>query len=415
MRYLTGSFKNLDSIVRLLAIIFPILLINIKIFGNLILLILTLIGIYKIISEKINPLTNKDLRLFTFLTLGYFFIMAMSLILNVGFDEELRHLFRKLHFLLAPLVAVALYKNSALNISHLISSIKFALILCSIVIFTQLFVFKEQYNSGMFNSNILGDLLVIYLFLSLIRIFKESPKELIFTFFTFFAGIIALLLTGSRGSILTFGVLLLIFLFTSFRKFFLLTKRRKSAIIFLLLLAMVLGNSIPYLKDTYSKTISNIATWETDHAHLSSSGLRLQIWNASIEAHKNAPWYGYGYRLANKEVANYSNNHKREIANFTHLHNEYLTHLLSAGFIGLAALFIILFVPLSIFLMKRKKESINLYAIAGIFLCLSYFFFGFTHIAFGEEHINAFFIFMLAFLLPNIELHSQNSETESEF
>ena len=136
MRYLMDNFKNLDSIITLLAITFLIVLINVKIFGNLILLILTLIGIYKIISEKINPLTNKDLRLFTFLTLGYFFIMAMSIFLNVGFGEELRHLFRKLHFLLAPLVAVALYKNSALNILHLLSPIKFALIIISIIIFT---------------------------------------------------------------------------------------------------------------------------------------------------------------------------------------------------------------------------------------------------------------------------------------
>jgi len=143
--------------------------------------------------------------------------------------------------------------------------------------------------------------------------------------------------------------------------------------------------------------------------------MRLQIWDASIKAHHNAPWYGYGYRLANKEVAKYSNEHKREIANFTHLHNEYLTNLLSAGYIGLAALFLIIFLPLSIFLIKRKEESVNLYAVAGIFLCLSYFFFGFTHIAFGEEHVNAFFIFMLGFLLPKVSSLSQNSKTESEF
>jgi len=408
MSYLTGNFKNLDSIIRLLAVTFPLVLINVKIFGNLILLILTLIGIYKVISEKINPLTNKDLRLFTFLTLGYFFIMAMSIIFNMGFGEELKHLFRKLHFLLAPFIAVALYKNTELNILHLISSIKFALIVISTVIFTEFLITENPFASGMINSNILGDLLVAYLFLSLIGIFKESPKELYFTFFAFSIGTIALQLTGSRGSMLTFGILFLIFLLTSYRKFFLISNNRKSAIIFFLLCGMILGNSIPYLKNTYDKTLQNIATWETNHSSLSSSGMRLQIWDASIKAHQNAPWHGYGYRLANKEVAKYSDEHKREIANFTHLHNEYLTHLLSAGYIGLAALFLILFLPLTIFLIKRKEESINLYAIAGTFLCLSYFFFGFTHIAFGEEHVNAFFIFMLAFLLPNVLSQSQN-------
>jgi len=415
MRYLMDNFKNLDSIIRLLAITFLIVLINVKIFGNLILLILTLIGIYKIISEKINPLTNKDLRLFTFLTLGYFFIMAMSIFLNVGFGEELRHLFRKLHFLLAPLVAVALYKNSALNILHLLSPIKFALFIISIIIFTEFLFTGSKFSSGMINSNVLADLLVVYLFLSLVGIFKEPPKKLAFTFLTFFIGTTALLLTGSRGSILTFGILFIIFLLTSFRKFFLISNNRRSAIIFSLLFGIILSNSIPFLKSNYEKTLSNITAWQIDHSSLSSSGMRLQIWDASIKAHHNAPWYGYGYRLANKEVAKYSNEHKREIANFTHLHNEYLTNLLSAGYIGLAALFLIIFLPLSIFLIKRKEESVNLYAVAGIFLCLSYFFFGFTHIAFGEEHVNAFFIFMLGFLLPKVSSLSQNSKTESEF
>jgi hypothetical protein len=35
-------------------------------------------------------------------------------------------------------------------------------------------------------------------------------------------------------------------------------------------------------------------------------------------------------------------------------------------------------------------------------LSIGYATFGFTHIAFGEEHVNAFYIFMLAFLLPRI-------------
>jgi len=408
MRYLSDNFKNLDSIIRLLAIIFPVLLINVKIFGNLILLIFVVIGIYRIISEKINPFTNKDLRIFTFLTLGYFFIMAMSIILNVGFDEELKHLFRKIHFLLAPLIALALYKKNNLNIFDLLKSVKVALVIASSIIFIEYIAIDDAaHPSGMFNPNILGDLLVVYLFISIVGIFKEAPKELIFTFFTFFIGTIALLLTGSRGSILTFGILFFVFLLTSFRKLFLQSTHRKLAVILFFLLGIILVFSFPFLSSTYDKTRNNIATWNKDHSSLSSSGMRLQIWNAGIEAHKQAPWYGYGYRLANKEVANYSNEHKREITNFTHLHNEYLTHLLSAGFVGLAALFLLLFVPSSIFLINREKESINMYAVAGIFLCTSYFFFGFTHIAFGEEHVNAFFIFMLAFLLPNITFLSQ--------
>jgi len=38
----------------------------------------------------------------------------------------------------------------------------------------------------------------------------------------------------------------------------------------------------------------------------------------------------------------------------------------------------------------------------GILLCVGYATFGFTHIAFGEEHINAFYILFMGFLLPRV-------------
>jgi hypothetical protein len=38
----------------------------------------------------------------------------------------------------------------------------------------------------------------------------------------------------------------------------------------------------------------------------------------------------------------------------------------------------------------------------GILLCIGYATFGFTHIAFGEEHVNAFYVLFMAMLLPKV-------------
>ena len=88
------------------------------------------------------------------------------------------------------------------------------------------------------------------------------------------------------------------------------------------------------------------------------------------------------------------------------LHNEYITNLVSAGIIGLFALLALLFLPVVIFYRKLENKDTYCYASMGILLCTGYATFGFSHIAFGEEHINAFYIFFLGLLLPLIMKNS---------
>ncbi len=126
------------------------------------------------------------------------------------------------------------------------------------------------------------------------------------------------------------------------------------------------------------------------------------MWKAGLTAAKESPWVGYGYRNANKVASEYAPSNKRTIRNKTHLHNEYITHLVSAGILGLLALLTLLFAPIIIFYQKLKDEENYYYASAGILLCVAYATCGFTHIAFGEEHVNAFYILFMSFLLPKV-------------
>jgi len=86
----------------------------------------------------------------------------------------------------------------------------------------------------------------------------------------------------------------------------------------------------------------------------------------------------------------------------THLHNEYITNLVSAGIVGLVALLSLLFIPMTIFYQKLKNEENYYYASMGLLLCVGYATFGFTHIAFGEEHVNSFYVFFMGLLLPKV-------------
>jgi hypothetical protein len=62
----------------------------------------------------------------------------------------------------------------------------------------------------------------------------------------------------------------------------------------------------------------------------------------------------------------------------------------------------LIFVPMIIFYKNLKNKETYDYALMGILLCVGYATFGFTHIAFGEEHVNAFYVLFMSFLLPKV-------------
>ncbi len=392
--------KRYSSFVIGLLILFPIVINSVKILGNMILLILVIFGLYIAIAEKKNPFKIQELKVFSWITVGYFFIMLMSILIADGFDARFVSLGRKAHFLLAPLIALSIYQID-LPFKNILLAVKAGLIIIGIVVMVQ-FLLGSSRPSGMINANIFGDIAVAMLFLSIVQVFNEKPKEQIITFIATIAGIVAIFLSGSRGSWLSFIILSIAFIFLVYKPFLMGNKINK---LFLVLFFSVLFGFISTQTDAGKKIISavvNIQNWDNGDQTYTSSGIRMEMWKSSLEAAKNSPWFGYGYRNSNKEVSKYVDSHSQTIAAFTHLHNEYLTNLLAGGLLGLVSLLGMLFVPMIFFYKNLKNQKTYYYASAGILLCIGYTTFGFTHIAFGEEHINALYIFMLAFLLPRI-------------
>jgi len=167
--------KRYSSFVVSLLLLFPILINSVKISGNFILLILVLLGAYIAINEKKNPFKIQELKVFSWLTFGYFCVMLLSVLIADGFNAEFHHLGRKTHFLLAPLIALAIYQVN-LPIKNLLLSIKAGLIIIGIIVMAQ-FLLGSTRPSGMINANIFGDIAVAMLFLSVVQVFNEKPKE----------------------------------------------------------------------------------------------------------------------------------------------------------------------------------------------------------------------------------------------
>jgi O-antigen ligase len=392
---LKGKYSNF--IVTLL-LLFPILINSVKIFGNLILLIFAILGIYIAISEKKNPFYLPELRLFSWLTVGYFLVILLSILIADGWNAEFHHLGRKLHFLLAPWIALTILQID-IPLKKILLSIKLGLItIGTITIIEALLSGNYQWVSGMINSNIFGDIAVAMLFLSIVQIFNEAPKERVITFIAALAGISAIILSSSRGSWLSFLILSAIYISLIYKPF--LKNDNKSKVLLVLIFSTLIGiiSTQTNVGDRIKTATMGVETWSTTGDTQSSTAQRLDMWTSGLRAAQDSPWFGYGYRNANKAVQEYTN----QDINYTHLHNEYITNLVSAGIVGLLALLALLFVPMATFYQNLKRQEAFHYSVMGILLCAGYATFGFTHIAFGEEHVNAFYVLFMGFLLPRV-------------
>jgi len=393
-----NTTEKYSNFVIILLLLFPILINSVKIFGNLILLILAILGIYIAIVERKNPFQIPELKLFSWLTISYFMVMLLSIIAADGWSAELHHLGRKIHFLFAPFIALTLLQIN-LPLKKLLLSIKLGLIIIVTIAIVNPLLEK---SISMINANIFSDIVVAMIFLSIVQIFNETPKERVITFIGALAGGYAIFLTGTRGSWVSFLILFIVFSVLIYKPF--LQNNNKTKLFVVLLFVVLLGfiGTSDRVENRVKLAVSEIQNWNSGHNENDSIGLRMQMWEAGLKAAAQSPWTGYGYRNANEVVSEYAPKNKRTIRNKTHLHNEYLTNLVSAGIIGLLSLLILLFTPMVVFYRKLKDKDTYHYSVIGILLCIGYTTFGFTHIAFGEEHINAFYVLFMGFLLPRV-------------
>jgi len=392
--------KKYSNFVVALLLLFPILINSVKIFGNLILLILAVLGVYIIATEKKNPFQLPELKLLSWLTTGYFLIMLLSMLYADGWNAEFHHLGRKLHFLLVPLIALTILQVD-LTLKKILLSLKLGLIIIGLITISQ-FLMGHPRPSGVINQNIFGDIAVIMLLLSTIQIFIETPKERMLTIIAVLFGVSAIFLSASRGSWLSLVVLFIIYINAVYKPYLKNYKNRKVFLALALSFLSIFFGTQTNVSEKVTQAISEIEQWHSGIESYTSAGLRMEMWKSGLKAASQSPWLGYGYRNANQVVSKYALNHQRTIKAFTHLHNEYMTNLVSAGIIGLFMLLLLLFLPATIFYRGLKNKNTYFYSLAGILLCAGYATFGLSHIAFGEEHINAFYVLFISLLLPKV-------------
>ena len=402
----SSNFRTLP----LLLVLFPIFIGSVKILGNLIFVAFFIHGVYTAISKKLSPFSQPQLRLFSWLTTGYFLLMFFSICISENADSSFLHLARLVHFLAAPFVALS-FTQFEWELDQPLVGFKLGLILMSCIIFIQYFSGISR-PSGMYNSNVLGDLFAIMVVTALIKIWQEKAGALVLSSLAFGMGALALYLMEVRGSLLSFGILLMVVMVANMR-FYLRSTISRMILLMVFLIFLLLGLNSPNVKSRIIESKHRFEQWQVGENLVTGVGVRLEMYMASIEAIKNSPWIGYGYRNEIKAVINFIREEaKAEISTYTHLHNQYITNFVSAGIFGFLWALALVLVPLWQFAPKLGDRDLGDYAMMGMLLCVGYATFGLTHIAFGEEHMNAFFIIFLAMLLPL--MHGETSQHNSK-
>jgi len=355
-----------------------------------------LISIYSLIycyQQKINPFTNAQTQVISFICILYFSIALLSILASDISLYAFKRLGTNYHFLVAPWLAVLL--SQKLNAQALSTAIKIGAILAGITAIVQYFYLGQRAN-GTVNAIPFGDIVLLLSFFSIINIHHETKIQKYMSLFSFILGCSAVVFSLSRGAWIAFPFLFILVLFIWYKQKSITPKPLILLAITGILLITAAGLS-PQVQSRFNTMQQEIESHEKNS--LSSVGARIALWKIAVETIPTHPVLGFGLHntrqisiinvAADKTLKNTSHQ-------FGHFHNEYLTTLVGKGGLGLISLFILLIAPCIVFY-KNLCQPKNCYLPSLILLLsLGYAFFGLTNLAFGHGIMNTFFVFILA-------------------
>ena len=393
--------QKYSQFVNTLIFIFPIVIISLQVVGDIVLFILAMMGIFIAISQKLSPFIIKEIKVFSYLTIGYFIAVCLSVIFSGQAAELAHYIPRDFHFLFAPFIALALYK-AEINMNYLIVGIKVSLLVIGAIIFYPIVFFDSEVEraTGVMNAAVFGNLAVSMFFIILVFFQHESFKHKVFTIAILLIGFLAIVESGTRGAWLSFLLLLGVYLYFFYKQEVKLSAKSKmiTVLIFVVVISIVGFNQ--YFTDRVNLVHTEISNWFLGDQEPSSVGLRLEMYKKAVNNIQYVPFFGHGYRTSNIVLFQDDTGSMGKIAvGFNHLHNAYLTNYYNGGIVLLGALLLLLFVPLRIFIKANIQNRENPIFISGVLLTLGYASFGMVNILLGDTYMNGFYTFFLAIFM----------------
>ena len=277
---------------------------------------------------------------------------------------------------------------------------------------------------GFTNAIRFGDLAILVGIISLsaamLKIF--STKERTFFAIASFFGLLASILSLSRGGWPALIAIPVIF-------FFIFRESKKIALFFTLSLLPIflIFINLPPVESRIQEATKQINGYFDEHEQYvqTSLGARLEMWKTALLMGKEKPFTGWGDKnIQNKrlEYVEKSISHP-VIMEFNHAHNDFLEMWARRGIIGIIALIGIYLIPILLIISFYRKNnyiiknnesliSINKFlVISGVLIYFGYFIFGLSDVFFTFVIGHNFYLFSLIFILSSMQwIQKENSK-----
>ena len=396
------QFKHLNifrfNFLQLVVLSMPLLIVNVKHASELVILFLTIFGVYFSIRERKLPFFHDQLKIYSYLVLAFFFSIVISVILSNNPIQGIHRIGSNIHFLVAPFVAYGIYKSNV-DLKHIVFAIKLSIIVATVYAIYVHSAGRLEVNADA--PTIYGFIMVLFGFMIIIDVWTQSKKEKLFSIFIFFLAMYSVVLSGTRIAWVMFVVLFFsAMLIWSIRGH--LTK--KSLLLILIALAVVTAFSMNNKSfiDRIDVAFQEIKDYSVDSDSKGSVDLRLSMWSGGLTAFKQQPIIGYGYHNTGLEASRHVSGPyaKGFIKGQKMLHNDYVNSLVGFGILGLLALMALLFLPLTLFFKQLKADKECARSAIGVLFIIALSVFAITDSIYSHSVMRSFFVFFLGVLLP---------------
>jgi len=395
------QFKHLNifrfNFLQLVVLSMPLLIVNVKHASELVILFLTIFGVYFSIRERKLPFFHDQLKVYSYLVLAFFFSIVISVILSNNPIQGIHRIGSNIHFLVAPFVAYGIYKSNV-DLKHIVFAIKLSVIVATVYAIYVHSGGRLEVNADA--PTIYGFIMALYGFAIIIDVWTQSKKEKLFSIFIFFLAMYSVVLSGTRIAWVMFVVLFFsAMLIWSIRGH--LTK--KGLLLILIALAVVTAFSMNNKSfiDRIDVAFQEIKDYSVDSDSNGSVNLRLSMWSGGLTAFKQQPIIGYGYHNTGLEASRHvSGPYAKGFIKYQKmLHNDYVNSLVGFGILGLLALMALLFLPLTLFFKQLKADKECARSAIGVLFIIALSVFAITDSIYSHSVMRSFFVFFLGVLL----------------
>ena len=399
------SMAMVESLLRIILLIYPILLFLIRGGMNGSLFLITVISLWLLIAERKSNNNSFDRSCIAFsaaMSSGLIVILISQLYHQ---DLSARYFDSAARFLLAVPILLALRNVSM----RTLSVIQFAFPLGAIAAFLVVLVTgqtdRNAASTFFINHIHLGDLALLLGFLSVFSVDwfgKDRRAVILLKVLGLVAGLIVSILSGARGGWIAIPVFVAVYIYIRIKGNFL----NKIALATLLL--GVIGLLGYLLVEPIHQRLwmiySDLTVFSSGNVD-TSIGVRLQLWKAAFHLIAENPFLGvgadgFGQAMDALSASGFITPVAAGLGK-GEVHNEILAQTVRFGIYGLCSILAIYFVPFFLFLRAAKSDTHqqNGAAMMGMCVTLGFFVFGLTVETFDLKMTAAFYGLTVAVLL----------------